>query len=152
MAIWRMCIIRILSCASLVGGCITGIVGYVQAFMQERCDGKNEKRGPITAERMVVAWFSQGSIVHSRRISAATGKFRGSWCGVQVKGESGEAVGRSRMDISNILLKEAQAVRNGKLAVVNCAPAGMADVLSKEVMKTLMSGYAVGLLEEAFAW
>ena len=133
---------------------ITGILGYVQAFLQERRDNKDERGGSMTATRMVVAWsVREISFIHAiQALFPATLESRGLVFKFFCTGESGEGFDGSRIDIGKILLQEAQSVRPGKLAVISCAPAAMADVIRREVVTTLRSGHVVELLEEAFAW
>lgn len=59
-------------------------------------------------------------------------------------------INSGRMDIASVLRKYAEV--GHQTAVLVCAPGGMADVVTSEVVKCVGEGLRVELVEEAFAW
>ncbi|KAK3318921.1 ferric reductase like transmembrane component-domain-containing protein [Apodospora peruviana] len=70
--------------------------------------------------------------------------------GVSVTQAAGD-VKSGRMDIESVLRMAVETGRH-QTAVLVCAPGGMADEVTKHVVRCVKGGFRVDLVEEAFAW
>jgi hypothetical protein len=122
-------------------------------------------------KRVVLAWSARerGLMEHVRRefLAVEEGLECWFWCTgdgqeKEVGGESregggepegiaeGEEVKAERMDVGKVMRECVEAGR--QTAVVVCAPGGMADEVTRQVVACVRDGFRVDLLEEAFAW
>lgn len=134
----------------LMGGGIgiTALLGYVQFF----CDERRASGTHLKATRLVLAWSYRevefAKIVRGMLPSDAEA------FGVELRwrctGEKGEEGGEGRMDVGEVLGSEMQGVK--RLAVLVCAPGGMADDIRRGVASRAGGGTVVDYFEESFAW
>ncbi len=152
--------------------CVAGGIGvtHILGFLQHLRESREKKGGESRAQRVVLAWSvrERGLLEYVRREFLADLEGRGVeglfWCtGEEVDGggEKAEEEGGSgpaaaagvrtgRMDVGGVLRG---CVEVGSLtSVLVCAPGGMADEVTRQVVKCAREGFRVDLVEEAFAW
>lgn len=149
--------------------CVAGGIGvtHILGFLQYFCESVKNRGGEIRAQRVVLAWsaMERALLEYVRRNFVRDGEgveclF---WCTGEVddegsvkageEGGSGPAaaeVRTGRMDVGGVLRG---CVEVGRLtSVLACAPGGMADEVTRQVVKCAREGFRVDLVEEAFAW
>ena len=68
-----------------------------------------------------------------------------------MKGEGEEGIGVGRLDVGQVLMEEVGSVK--RLAVLVCAPGGLADGVRREVVRFHGErGTRIDLHEDSFAW
>ncbi|KAK1756340.1 ferric reductase like transmembrane component-domain-containing protein [Echria macrotheca] len=130
---------------------ITHILGFLQDFAP---------RG----KRVILAWSARERVLidYVRRNFLGEGLEYSLWYtgggrtadktddGAGSAADAEDVVGTGRMVIRDVLRG---AVENGKqTAVLVCAPGGMADEVTKQVVDCVRDGFRVELVEETFAW
>ncbi|KAG7293598.1 hypothetical protein NEMBOFW57_003652 [Staphylotrichum longicolle] len=161
---------------------ITHILGVLQQVRQGRQKnpgrGRARGHGGVAAgpKRVVLAWSARerGLIEHVWRefLAGGGGGVEGWfwWTGggreeEEEEGGGGEKMGENgggpkgvverevkagRMDIGKVIRECVEAGQ--QTAVVVCAPGGMADEVTRQVVACVRGGFRVDLVEEAFAW
>ena len=155
---------------------ITHILGIVQQFATANVqEGETNTRGRniMKAKRFILAWSAREAalIEHVKLhfLADLEGVEYFFWCtnspntatkadpfDKEIQNRGGLGVGRTvavtpgRMNIESIL--RASTEPGHQTAVIVCAPGGMADEVTKQVVKCVRDGLRVDLVEETFAW
>ncbi len=150
--------------------CVVGGIGvtHILGFLQHLRERGQKSGGESRAQRVVLAWSARerGLLEYVRREFLTDLEGKGVeglfWCTGEVGGGEGKAVEEGgcgsaaaevrsgRMDVGEVLRG---CVEAGSLtSVLVCAPGGMADEVTRQVVKCVREGFRVDLVEEAFAW
>lgn len=134
---------------------ITALLSYVQYFVEAR----RTNSPTVKATRLVLAWSYRerefASIV--RGMLPLDARAMGVECLWTCTGseacvkEGEEGVGVGRLDVGKVLMEEVGSVK--RLAVLVCAPGGLADGVRREVVRLHgEGGTRIDLHEDSFAW
>jgi predicted ferric reductase len=158
----------------LAGGIgITHMLALVQQYVRGRTAamGHEEHQGgksrkTMAARRFVLAWSAREAalIEHVRQnflvgvegvelLFWCTGSFPGNTAAAdkeELVGAGQQDVKLGRMNIESVL--RAAAEPGQQTAVLVCAPGGMADEITRQVVRCVGDGLQMELVEEAFAW
>lgn len=156
---------------------ITHLLGYIQAYMTsniQRSEDENQgrSRNVMKAKRFILAWSARemalinhvkqnflvdvdgleylfwctGSAKIDERINSVDGKDDSE--GLITRKDAPAKAGR--MNIESVL--RASLEHDHQAAVLVCAPGGMADEVTKQVVTCVKEGFRADLVEETFAW
>lgn len=142
---------------------ITHVLGFLQLFYETVGGGGGINKGAVRAKRLVLAWSARerALIEHVRQnfLRDAHGAEYSFWCTggsldesdkAAAAPEGGDLIKTGRMDIKEVMRSSVEA--GYQTAVLVCAPGGMADEVTKQVVRCVRDGFKVELVEEAFAW
>lgn len=156
--------------------CVAGGIGitHILGVLQQVRQGHKNRGVAAGPKRVVLAWSARerGLIEHVRREFLAGGEGavecwfwwtgggreeEGGGGGGEKMGENGGPKGvverevkAGRMDVGKVIRECVEA--DQQTAVVVCAPGGMADEVTRQVVACVRGGFRVDLVEEAFAW
>ncbi|PVH70598.1 hypothetical protein DL98DRAFT_661067 [Cadophora sp. DSE1049] len=135
---------------------ITALLSYIQFFVEARRSGS----AAVKARRLVLAWsyrerdfagIVRGMLPLDARASGVECLWTCTGAEAVGKGEGEEGVGVGRLDVSQVLTEEVGSVK--RLAVLVCAPGGLADSVRREVVRLHgEGGTRIDLHEDSFAW
>ncbi|AEO65379.1 uncharacterized protein THITE_2154006 [Thermothielavioides terrestris NRRL 8126] len=146
---------------------ITHILGFVQAYASGKLrenagESQGKSRNTMEAKRFILAWSARemALIEHVKQnfLADVEGVECWFWCTDssftspkdESSDEGGQGVKAGRMDIESVL--RAAAEPGQQTAVLVCAPGGMADEVTRQVVRCVKDGLKVELVEETFAW